>query len=136
MLHKTRFETRNGNTRVFLDDQEVHGCIKANFDYDIECLPVVQLTLNATEIEVSADVADICKVSEEPIATLNLTVGTINILRDGFWYNKKNERQVDPVLTIGKLLQEYKAGRIMKYKGLGPHRLCEITNALKERGLI
>lgn len=136
MLHKIRFETRNGNTRVFLDDQEVHGCIKANFDYDIECLPVVQLTLNATEIEVSADVADICKVSEEPIATLNLTVGTINILRDGFWYNKKNERQVDPVLTIGKLLQEYKAGRIMKYKGLGPHRLCEITNALKERGLI
>lgn len=136
MLHKIRFETRNGNTRVFLDDQEVHGCIKANFDYDIECLPVVQLTLNATEIEVSADVADICKVSEEPIATLNLTVGTINILRDGFWYNKKNERQVDPVLTIGKLLQEYKSGRIVKYKGLGPHRLCEITNALKERGLI
>lgn len=136
MLHKIRFETRNGSTRVFLDDQEVHGCIKANFDYDIECLPVVQLTLNATEIEVEADAADICKVSEEPLATLNLTVGTINILRDGFWYNKKKERQVDPVLTIGKLLQEYKDGQIVKYKGLGPHRLCEITNALKARGLI
>ena len=136
MLHKIRFETRNGSTRVFMDDQEVHGCIKANFDYDIECLPVVQLTLIATEIEVEADSADICKISEEPIATLNLTVGTINILRDGFWYNKKKERQVDPVLTIEKLLQEYKAGRIVKYKGLGPHRLCEITNALKERGLI
>lgn len=136
MLHKIRFETNDGCTRVFLDDQEVHGCIKANFDYDIECMPVVQLTLNATEIEVEADSADICKISEEPIATLNLTVGTINILRDGFWYNKKKERQVDPVLTIGKLLQEYKAGRIVKYKGLGPHRLCEITNALKERGLV
>lgn len=136
MLHKIRFETKDGCTRVFLDDQEVHGCIKANFDYDIECLPVVQLTLNATEIEVEADAADICKISEEPIATLNLTVGTINILRDGFWYNKKKERQADPVRTIGKLLQEYKAGRIVKYKGLGPHRLCEITNALKERGLI
>ena len=136
MLHKIRFETKDGCTRVFLDDQEVHGCIKASFDYDVECLPMVQLTLNATEIEVEADSADICKISEEPIATLNLTAGTINVLRDGFWYNKKNERQVDPVLTIGKLLQEYKAGRIVKYKGLGPHRLCEITNALKDRGLI
>ena len=136
MLHKIRFETKDGYTRVFLDDQEVHGCIKANFDYDIECLPVVQLTLNATEIEVEADLADICKISEELIETLNLSVGAIKILNGGVWYNKKNERLVDPVRTIGKLLQEYKAGRIVKYKGLGPHRLCEITNALKERGLI
>ena len=59
MLHKIRFETKDGSTRVFLDNQEVHGCIKANFDYDIECLPVVQLTLNAMEIEVEADSADI-----------------------------------------------------------------------------
>ena len=94
------------------------------------------MTINATEVEVESDVADICKVSEEPIAMLNLTVGTINILRDGVCYNKKHERLVCPVRTIGKLLHEYKAGRIIKYKGLGPHRLCEITNALKERGLI
>ena len=94
------------------------------------------MTINATEVEVESDVADICKVSEEPIATLNLKVGTITILRDGVCYNKKHERLVCPVRTIGKLLHEYKAGRIIKYKGLGPHRLCEITNALKERGLI
>lgn len=135
-LHKVRIVTKEAMTRIWLDDQEVHGIIKANIDYEIECLPVVQLTLNATEIEVEADSADICKISEEPIETLNLTVGTINILRDGVWYNKNNERLVDPVRTIGKLLQEYKAGRIVRCKGLGPHRLCEITNALKERGLI
>ena len=135
-LHKVRIVTEEARTRIWLDDQEVHGCIKANINYDIECLPVIKLTLNATEVEVESDAADIFKVSEEPIATLNLTVGTINILRDGVWYNKKNERMIDPVRTIGKLLQEYKAGRIVKYKGLGPHRLCEITNALKERGLI
>lgn len=61
MLHKIRFETHGTQTHVFLDDQEVHGCIKANFDYDIDCLPVVQLTLNAMNVEVEAEKAEICK---------------------------------------------------------------------------
>lgn len=136
VLHKVRFETHEGYTHVYLDDQEVQGCIKANFDYDVACVPVVQLTLYATDVEVEADVADICKVSEESIETLDLSAGTINILRFGFWYNKNHERLVDPVRTIGKLLQEYKAGRIMKYKGLGASRYCEISRALGKRGLI
>lgn len=136
LFHKVRFKTRDGCTYVFLDDQEVHGCIKASFDYDVECVPVVQLTLYATDVEVEADAADICKVSEESIETLDLSAGTINILRTGFWYNKNHARLVDPVRTIGKLLQEYKAGRIMKYKGLGSSRYCEISRALEKRGLI
>lgn len=135
MLHKIRFETKTGNTHVFLDDMEVQGCIKANFDYDINCVPVVELTLLATDVEVEDDMADIYKISEEPVETLNLCASTIDILHGGIWYNKNHERQVDRVLTIGKLLQEYKAGRLMKYKGLGPHRYMEITRALQERGL-
>lgn len=67
MLHKIRFETKDGFTRVFLDDQEVHGCIKANFDYDIECLPVVQLTLNATEIKVEADSAKVYRAGRKRV---------------------------------------------------------------------
>lgn len=136
MFHKVRFETRNGCTHVFLDDQEIHGCIKASFDYDVECVPVVQLTLSALNVEVEADFADVINISEEPIESLNLSAKTINILRNGFWYNKNHERQVDRVLTVEKLLQEYKGGRIMKYKGLGPQRLREIIHALNKRGLI
>lgn len=59
MLHKIRLETKTGKTHVFLDDREVHGCIKANFDYDINCIPVVKLTLHAFDVEVDADMADI-----------------------------------------------------------------------------
>lgn len=75
-------------------------------------------------------------ISEEPIDSLGLKQHTENILKHGIWYNKKGEMLNDPVLTIKKLLDEFNCGRLPKYKGLGPSRLCEIVQHLKERGLI
>ena len=136
MLHKVRFVSEGTRTRLFLDDHEVLGCVKASFDYEVNALPVVKLELNALNVEVEADTADVFKVSEEPIESLDLSAGTINILKKGIWYNKYGEKQIDPVMTIGKLLYEYQGGRLSKYKGIGPSRWCAIIRALKERGLI
>ena len=136
MLHKVRFVSEGTRTRIFLDDQEVLGCVSASFDYEVNALPVVKLELNALNVEVEADTADVCKVSEEPIESLDLSSGTINILKKGIWYNKYGEKQIDPVMTIGKLLYEYQGGRLTKYKGIGPSRYCKIVYALKRRGLI
>lgn len=65
MLHKVRFVSEGTRTRLFIDDQEVLGCVKASFDYEVNALPVVKLELNALNVEVEAEVADVCKVSEE-----------------------------------------------------------------------
>lgn len=68
MFHKIRFDTKEGKTHVFLDNQEVQGCIRAEFYYDVCCVPVVQLTLKAVNVEVNADTAYICKVSDDQTA--------------------------------------------------------------------
>ena len=136
MLHKVRFVSEGTRTRLFLDDQEVLGCVKASFDYEVNALPLVKLELNALNVEVEADTADVFKVSEEPIESLDLSAGTINILKKGIWYNRYGEEQTDPVLTIEKLLFEFQGGRLSKYKGIGPSRRCAIIRALKERELI
>jgi len=136
MLHKVRFVSEGTRTRLFLDDQEVLGCVKASFDYEVNALPLVKLELNALNVEVEAESADVYKVSEEPIESLDLSAGTINILKKGIWYNHYGEKQIDPVMTIGKLLYEYQGGRLSKYNGIGPISYCKIVSELKKRGLI
>lgn len=136
MLHNVRFVTKGTETHVFLDNLEVHGCIAANIDYQTKALPVVNLQLTAMNIEVEAEHAEVNKNLDEPIETLGLTEKTVNILHDGIWHNKNHEELRDPVLTVGKLLEEYTAGRLLKYKGLGAHRHVMITRALKEKNLI
>jgi len=64
-LHKVRFVTHGTETHVFLDDQEVRGCIASNFDYQIDALPVVKLELLATDVEVEAERAVVEAVTEE-----------------------------------------------------------------------
>ena len=135
-LHKVRFETHGTETHVFLDDQEVKGCVSANFDYQINALPVVKLEIEAYEVDVEIENADVIKITKESIDTLNLSTRTNNILKSGFWYNKNNERKCDPIRTISELLSEYNAGRLTRYKGIGGKRLIEIVCALKGRGLI
>lgn len=62
MLHKVRFETKNGRTLIWLDDKQIEGCTSATFSYDIKAFPVVHLELLATEVTVDADCADVKKV--------------------------------------------------------------------------
>lgn len=135
-LHKVRFVTHGMETHVFLDDQEVLGCVKASFDYEVKALPVVRLELFATDVEVEAEQAVIETVKEEPISVLNLPNRIENILRNGFWYNHMHERKSDPIRTVPELLKEYKAGRLGRYKGLGPHGITQIANALRQKELI
>lgn len=135
-FHKVRFVTQGAETHVFLDDQEVKGCIAANFDYQIDALPVVKLELTATNVEVEAEQAEVVTVEEEPISVLNLPNRIENILRNGFWYNHMHERKSDPIRTVPELLREYRAGRLGRYKGLGPHGICQIVYALRQKGLI
>lgn len=135
-FHKVRFVTHETETHVFLDDQEVRGCTSANFDYQINALPVVHLELIATDVEVEAECAAVEAVTAEPISVLNLPNRIENILRNGFWYNHMHERKSDPIRTVPELLKEYKAGRLGRYKGLGPHGICQIINALRQKGLI
>ena len=135
-LHKVRFVTRGTETHVFLDDQEVRGCTAANFDYQIDALPVVHLELTATDVEVEAETAAVEYITEESISVLNLPNRIENILRSGFWYNHMNVRKSDPIRTVPELLREYQAGRLGRYKGLGPHGICQIVNALRQKELI
>lgn len=135
-LHKVRFVTHGTETHVFLDDQEVKGCTAANFDYQIDAVPGVYLELIAADVEVEADCAVVEAVTAEPISVLNLPNRIENILRSGFWYNHMHERKSDPIRTIPELLKEYKAGRLGRYKGLGPHGICQIANALRQKELI
>ena len=135
-LHKVRFVTHETETHVFLDDQEVFGCVKASFDYEVKALPVVKLELFATDVEVEAECAVVEAVTAEPISVLNLPNRIENILRSGFWYNHMHERKSDPIRTVPELLEEYKAGRLGRYKGLGPHGICQIANALRQKELI
>lgn len=135
-LHKVRFVTHGTKTHVFLDDQEVHGCTSACFDYQIDALPIVHLELIATDVEAEAEQAVIETVKEEPISILNLPNRIENILHNGFWYNHMHERKSDPIRTVPKLLEEFKAGRLGRYKGLGPHGICQIANALRQKELI
>lgn len=65
MFHRIRFETKDRRTRIFLDDTEVQGCVRAKFDYDVYDLPVVELTLKALDVEVDADAAYVQKNKEE-----------------------------------------------------------------------
>lgn len=135
-LHRVRFVTHGTETHVFLDDQEVKGCTAANFDYQIDALPVVKLELTATNVEVEAEQAEVVTVEEEPISVLNLPNKIENILRSGFWYTHMHERKSDPIRTVPELLREYRAGRLGRYKGLGPHGICQIVYALRQKGLI
>lgn len=135
-LYKVRFVTHGTETHVFLDDQEVHGCISACFAYQIDALPLVHLELTAMNVEVEAEQAVIETVKEEPISVLNLPNRIENILRSGFWYNHMHERKSDPIRTVSELLREYQAGRLGRYKGLGPHGICLIAKALQEKGLV
>lgn len=135
-MHKVRFVTHGTETHVFLDDQEVHGCVKASFDYEVQALPVVRLELFATDVEVEAECAVVEAVTAEPISVLNLPNRIENILRSGFWYNHMHERKSDPIRTVSELLIEYRAGRLGRYKGLGPHGICQIANALRQKELI
>lgn len=135
-LHKVRFVTHGTETHVFLEDQEVRGCVAANFDYQIDALPVVKLELIATNVEVEAECAAVETVTAEPISVLNLPNRIENILRSGFWYNHMHERKSDPIRTVPELLKEYKAGRLGRYKGLGPHGICQIVYALRQKELI
>lgn len=135
-LHKVRFVTHGTETHVFLDDQEVRGCTAANFAYQIDALPLVHLELIATDVEVEAECAVVEAVTAEPISVLNLPNRIENILRSGFWYNHMHERKSDPIRTVPELLEEYKAGRLGRYKGLGPHGIAQIAYALRKKELI
>lgn len=64
-LHKVRFETHGTETHIFLDDQEVKGCTSANFDYQIDSLPVVKLEITACDVEVDAESAIILSNGDE-----------------------------------------------------------------------
>ena len=135
-LHRVRFVTHGTETHVFLDDQEVHGCTSACFAYQIDAPPFVHLELTAMNVEVEAEQAVIETAKEEPISVLNLPNRIENILRSGFWYNHMHERKSDPIRTVSELLREYQAGRLGRYKGLGPHGICLIAKALQEKGLV
>lgn len=135
-LHKVRFVMKGTETHVFLDDQEVHGCTSACFAYQIDAVPLVHLELTAMNVEVEAEQAEVETVKEEPISVLNLPNRIENILRSGFWYTHMHERKSDPIRTVPELLEEYKAGRLGRYKGLGPHGICQIVNALRQKELI
>lgn len=65
MFHRIRFETKGSRTRIFLDDTEVQGCVRAEFYYDVNRLPVVELTLKALNVEVNADTAYVQKNEED-----------------------------------------------------------------------
>lgn len=135
-LHKVRFVTHGTETHVFLDDHEVHGCTSACFVYQIDAIPLVHLELTAMNVEIEAEQAAIETVKEEPISVLNLPNRIENILRSGFWYDHMHERKSDPIRTVSELLREYRAGRLGRYKGIGPHRICLIAKALQEKGLV
>lgn len=65
MLHKIRFETKNGRTLIWLDDKQIEGCTSATFNYDINAFPVVQLELLASEVMVDTDCADTCTLYQK-----------------------------------------------------------------------
>lgn len=136
MFHKVNFKTKDGCTHIWIDDKEIQGCISASFSYEVNAVPVVKLEFFASEVEIETEDANVYRISEEPIDSLGLRQLTENILKHGVWYNRKGEMLKDPVLTVGKLLDEFNGGRLPKYKGLGPSRLSEIVRHLKERGLI
>ena len=56
-LHRIKFDTKDGLTRIMLDDFEVHGCTAAAFDYEVNQMPQVILRISATDVEVNADTA-------------------------------------------------------------------------------
>lgn len=136
MIHKIRLITEGTKTKIFLDDQELNGCIAANIDYTPFELPVVKLELTALEIEAEVEKAEVCKTVYEPIEVLGLPKKTIQILHDGYWWNKNGEQKCDPVLTVDYLVRIYLMGHLGKYKGLGPSRISNIIRVLKERELI
>ena len=59
MINKIRIITQGTSTKIFLDDQEVNGCIAANIEYRPHELPVVKLELTALEIEAEAEQAEV-----------------------------------------------------------------------------
>ena len=67
-LHRIKFVTKEGRTRIWLDDDEVCGCVGAVIGYEINALPIVKLLIHATEVEVECDVADVEKESIEDVA--------------------------------------------------------------------
>ena len=64
-LHKVRFATHGTETHIFLDDQEVKGCTSANFDYQMNSLPLVKLELTTCDVEVDAESAIILSKEDE-----------------------------------------------------------------------
>lgn len=63
-LHDVSFITSRGSTRVFLDNTEIKGCTHAEFKWDVNELPVVDLQITATEVNVNIEKADVIKWME------------------------------------------------------------------------
>ena len=66
-MHRIKFVTKEGSTHIWLDDEEIRGCVGAVFGYEIDALPIVKLLIHATDVEVECDAADVEKQSIEDI---------------------------------------------------------------------
>ena len=60
-LHDVSFITSQGSTRIFLDNTEVKGCTHAEFKWDVNELPVVDLQITANAVSVNIEKADVIK---------------------------------------------------------------------------
>lgn len=125
-LHKVRIVTEAARTRIWLDDQEVKGCVSASVDYGVDHVPCVRLELQALDIEEEIDEVpvEIAKVGDDDIEKLKLSKRTYLVLK---------RADVD---RISALVGLYNTGMIWGIRNLGKRTFAEVEKALKDKELI
>lgn len=125
-LNKVRIVTEEERTRIWLDDQEVKGCVSASVDYEVNAIPVVRLELQALDIEEDIDVARVetSKVGDDDIENLGLAKRTYHVLKRG------------GVNSIETLVGLYNSGLIWRIRNFGKKSYAEVIEALKTKELI
>lgn len=141
-MHKVRLVSKGTRTHIYLDDREVEGVVSADFEYRVDCKPVVKLSICVTEASIEMDHGDVevsktyrKEVLDVAIEKLGLSSRAYNALKWGCVKGETKDLR-DRNKTVGDILKVLLNGRLRKYQNLGKKSYQEIQDKLVDLGLI
>lgn len=141
-MHKVRLVSKGTRTHIYLDDKEVECCVSADFEYRVDCVPVVKLAICVTEASIEMDHGDVevsktyrKEVLDVAIEKLGLSSRAYNALKWGCVKGETKDLR-DRNKTVGDILKVLLNGRLRKYQNLGKKSYQEIQDKLVDLGLI
>lgn len=144
-MHKITIRSNADNPKfknIFIDDKEIFGVTAADLKLRQDEIPVINLEILATDVEVDGIDCDTFTKVIYKNRLLNLPITAVNFSNRA--YNALARAHVigeswlerDEIETIGDVLRCYHNGRIKRYSGVGRKTMTEIEEKLTKLGLI